>query len=596
MKPPKLSIRWKLLGGFTGLILLVLLAVLFTVSWILENRIRKNISANFQASGKIFEQLQDVRFRQLRQAATLVAEMPYIKAAISTEDVTTVNNQINQDLVELLHFGPLISDTLSSKSSFTSLVDTVGLVMVFDRNGVPLGQLAGTELPSYSMADKAGVRTALEGQYPRHSYIWKRAERYFNVITIPVFLRGQVIAALSLGYPIRNIEAELLAQLIKYEVSYFVDNKLLATSIETLSEEDRKDLSEKIQHTAFTDLNRRSGTTIKLDWSGQQWLVYVLPMVDPIQKENGILGYYTIAQSLTQALEPLHKLQRFIYLIGFGGILIAIILGITLTNNLTRPINLLLDGIKRIENEEYDQPVEVVSRDEFGRLTRTFNKLTSHIKQNLREKETLLAEIHHRVKNNLAVISGLLQLEGSNAKEAHTERILKNSQLRIHSMAVVHEMLYQAQNFNKLSFDNFVSKIVPSIQDVYATGQSNVKINLDISDVQLNVNQAVPCGLIINELVTNAFKHAYPEGKSGVINISLKEQDDKISLRVEDNGVGLPDDFTLEQSDSLGFTLIKILAKQLEAELNINVQNGTDVWVVFEKQNKKGASSSLSLN
>lgn len=594
MKSPEFPIRWKLLAGFVGLALIVLLVVLFAVSQILDNRIREDISANFQEAGNIFEQLQDVRFRQLRQTATLVAEMPYMKAAINTGDPNTVNSQIQQQLSPLLHFDPLISDTLTADPLTTSL-DSVGLFMVFDKQGMPLGQLSGSELPTHSMINQAGVRDALGGQFPTQSHIWKQANNYFNVITIPVTIRGQVIAALSLGYPIRNREAELLAQVIEYEVSYFVDDNLLATSMDTINNTGRKAITDGIQKALFDDINQQGGTTIELGLDGQQWLMYILPMVGS-SDESGITGYYAVAKSLTQALEPLHQLQKVIYLIGFGGILLAVILGITMTNNLTRPINLLLDGIKRIENDEYDQPVDVVSSDEFGQLTRTFNKLVSDIKENLKEKETLLAEIHHRVKNNLAVISGLLQLEGFKADDAQTERILKNSQLRIHSMATVHELLYEAQNFNKLSFVDFITKMVSSIQDVYESQQPNITISFDTDDVHLNVNQAVPCGLIINELVTNAFKHAFPNGKSGKINVILHEHGEQILLKVKDEGQGLPDDFTLEESDSLGFKLIQILSKQIDAEVSIDTQNGTAISVSFQKRDKKGASSSLFLN
>lgn len=595
MKSPKFPIRWKLLTGFVGLTLVVLLVVLFAVSRILDNRIREDISANFEEAGKIFEQLQDVRFRQLRQTATLVADMPYMKAAISTGDENTVNQQIRQKLVQLLHFDPLISDTLSAQPLTTSL-DSVGLVMVFDRQGVPLGQLANSSLPDTSMRDRAGISEALNGRFPGQSYIWKRGDSYFNVVTIPVFLHDQVIAALSLGYPIRNREAELLAQVIEYDVSYFVDNKLLNTSVDSLSAQDRQILKSRIQNARFDVIDQQGGTTVELSMKDQQWLMYLLPMVERKSQTTQISGYYAVAKSLTNALQPLHQLQQVIYLIGLGGILLAVILGITLTRNLTRPINRLLEGIKRIENDDYDQPVSVESHDEFGQLTSTFNKLVANIKENLREKETLLGEIHHRVKNNLAVISGLLQLESQKTENDHTEQILKNTQLRIHSMATVHEMLYEAQNFNRLSFNDFVTEMVSSIQEVHEADSKNIELRLNTTEINLNVNQAVPCGLILNELVTNAFKHAYPDGSGGIITVSIDEKDQKIFLEVEDEGVGLAEDFSLEQSETLGFTLVKILAQQLKADVRIESEGQTAISVIFEKADKKGSSSSLSLN
>lgn len=595
MESPKFPIRWKLLSGFIGLALLVLVVVLFAVSQILDNRIREDINSSFHEAGKIFEQLQDVRFRQLRQTATLVADMPYMKAAISTGDPNTINQQIRQELVHLLHFDPLISDTLSSESLTTSL-DSVGLVMVFDKNGLPLGQLSDVDPAKKSMSNKLGVQKALEGQHPQQSYIWKQGENYFNVITIPVFLQEQVIAALSLGYPIRNREAELLAQVIGYEVSYYVDDKLLTTSIDSLLSQHRKVLSDGIEQASATEINQTGSTTIEMEMRNQKWLVYLVPMVKQVSQSVEISGYYAVAKSLTQALEPLHQLQRVIYLIGLGGILIAIILGITLTRNLTRPINRLLDGIKRIENDDYDHPVSVESRDEFGQLTRTFNKLVANIKENLREKETLLAEIHHRVKNNLAVISGLLQLESSNVENEHTEQILKNSQLRIQSMATVHEMLYKAHDFNNLSFNDFIKKMVASIHDIYKSAYSELSVEVDVKDIDLNVNQAVPFGLMVNELVTNAFKHAYPDGGSGVVAISFFEEEGNVVLTVEDEGMGLDNDFSLEESESLGFSLIKILSQQIDADVTVESKNGTKVTVVFEKKDKKGSSSSLNLN
>lgn len=595
MESPKFPIRWKLLSGFVGLALLVLVVVLFAVSQILDNRIREDINSSFHEAGKIFEQLQDVRFRQLRQTATLVADMPYMKAAISTGDPNTINQQIRQELVHLLHFDPLISDTLASEPLTTSL-DSVGLVMVFDKDGVLLGQLSNIDPNKTSMSSKSGVQKALKGQYPQQSYIWKQGENYFNVITIPVFLQNQVIAALSLGYPIRNREAELLAQVIGYEVSYYVDEKLLTTSIDSLLEKDRTILSKGIEQASVDEINRQGSTTIEMEMKNQQWLAYLLPMVQYDPQSVEISGYYAVAKSLTQALEPLHQLQRVIYLIGFGGILIAIVLGITLTRNLTRPINRLLDGIKRIENEDYDHPVSVESRDEFGQLTRTFNKLVTNIKESIREKETLLAEIHHRVKNNLAVISGLLQLEGNNVEDEQTERIIKNSQLRIQSMATVHEMLYKAQNFNNLAFNDFIKKMVNSIHDIYKSAYSDLSVDIDAEDIDLNVNQAVPFGLMVNELVTNAFKHAYPDGGSGTVAISFYEEEGSVVLKVEDEGKGLDDDFSLEESESLGFSLIKILSTQIDAKIKIESERGTKITVVFEKKDKKGSSSSLNLN
>ena len=219
------------------------------------------------------------------------------------------------------------------------------------------------------------------------------------------------------------------------------------------------------------------------------------------------------------------------------------------------------------------------------------DKLTSSLK----EKEVLLSEIHHRVKNNLAIISGLLQLESFRSEDEYTKDILQNSQLRIQSMATVHEMLYDSEDFNNLAFDNFVSNIVDAVRNVHQSIE-DIAFDMDIEDVSLNVNQAIPCGLIINELITNAYKHAFDDGESGKINVSLTLKDGMLTLQVSDNGHGLPEDFSLSSASSMGFTLIKTLVQQLEADISLQSQNGTAVEITFEKAAKKGASSSLSVS
>ena len=219
----------------------------------------------------------------------------------------------------------------------------------------------------------------------------------------------------------------------------------------------------------------------------------------------------------------------------------------------------------------------------------------NRLENSLEEKEVLLSEIHHRVKNNLAIISGLLELEGFNTSDQQTKNILQNSQMRIHSMAQVHEMLYNSEDFSKLSFQSFVAKIIESIKGVYQK-QKDINFDLDIEDVQLNVNQAIPCGLIINEIVTNAYKHAFENTDGGTIQVTIQKAGDTVELTVKDNGSGLPDDFSLSKSSTLGFTLIDTLTNQLKGDISINSSGGTEVVLTFTKENIKGTGSTLNLD
>lgn len=218
----------------------------------------------------------------------------------------------------------------------------------------------------------------------------------------------------------------------------------------------------------------------------------------------------------------------------------------------------------------------------------------SKIQTSLKEKETLLSEIHHRVKNNLAVISGLLQLEGFQSENKQTQRVLRNSQLRIQSMATVHEMFYQSSSFNNLRFDDFVENMVEAIQATITNQTNPITFEFDVEPLQLNINQAVPCGLILNELITNAYKHAYPDS-GGVVEVSIETEGKKVTMGVEDNGIGLPERISIDEPMTLGFTLINNLSKQINAKLLIDRQQGTKVSVQFTKEDKKGAGSSMSM-
>ncbi|PAU95800.1 hypothetical protein CK503_01710 [Aliifodinibius salipaludis] len=219
----------------------------------------------------------------------------------------------------------------------------------------------------------------------------------------------------------------------------------------------------------------------------------------------------------------------------------------------------------------------------------------NELDQSLKEKEVLLTEIHHRVKNNLAIISGLLQLEAFSAENDHTKNILKNSQMRIQSMATIHEMLYEAENFNDLSFDSFVEQVTSSVREVYNTaGNNDISFDISIDAINLNINQAVPCGLIINELVTNAYKHAFPNHQDGRIEINGNKVGSSITFVIEDNGRGLPDDFSIDEQNSLGFSLVSSLIDQLGATLDIRRDDGAIFIFSFEQENVRGAGSSIS--
>ncbi|PKD45167.1 hypothetical protein CWD77_06860 [Rhodohalobacter barkolensis] len=210
------------------------------------------------------------------------------------------------------------------------------------------------------------------------------------------------------------------------------------------------------------------------------------------------------------------------------------------------------------------------------------------------EKETLLREIHHRVKNNLAVVSGILYLQYFKEEDKKLREKLLDSTNRIKTMATIHELLYQSLSFTNLKLDKNISRLINGITSSYEVSV-DLDTTYDLEPIILNINQAVPLSLIINEVVTNVLKHAFEEGDSGTIAVSLFETDGEITLIIKDNGKGLPDDFNPKgREKSLGLELIESLAGQLHAEYSYSsLEQGAQFKLTFKKEDIKGVGSSL---
>src|SRR6056297_844740 len=206
----------------------------------------------------------------------------------------------------------------------------------------------------------------------------------------------------------------------------------------------------------------------------------------------------------------------------------------------------------------------------------------NEIKKALAEKEVLLSEIHHRVKNNLAVISGMMQLQLYDESNPALQEKLNDGMLRIQTMANIHELLYSTKSFAKLSFRDIIEKLAHNITAAMS-GNKEVDLKIESELVVLNINQAIPCSLIINEVLTNIFKHAFKKKVTGKITISIHQKQRKVDLIISDDGVGLPDDFNLGDNQSLGKNIIKILSEQLDADFKLyNSGNGTTFELHFK--------------
>lgn len=209
------------------------------------------------------------------------------------------------------------------------------------------------------------------------------------------------------------------------------------------------------------------------------------------------------------------------------------------------------------------------------------------IRQSLKEKEVLLSEIHHRVKNNLAVITGLLELQSHRTSNVDASKALKDSQMRINSMALIHEKLYQNETLSRIDFDLYIMELTEVIRKSHSTAQHNIEVSFDTHNIQFSITQAIPCGLLLNEIVTNAFKHAFPKGFSEKPKLKItlhSEDDEKVLLKISDNGVGLPGSFEDLGEKSLGLTLIKTIRRQINADFSIDSKNGTTYSFLFKRE------------
>jgi two-component sensor histidine kinase len=205
------------------------------------------------------------------------------------------------------------------------------------------------------------------------------------------------------------------------------------------------------------------------------------------------------------------------------------------------------------------------------------------IRLSLREKETLLKEVHHRVKNNLQVIASLLRLQARHLRDDQSRAMFQESQNRVHSISLVHEMLYRAADLARVDFDDYLKTLTKNLADGWPEGAGSIEIAVEASGVQLAVDTAIPCGLIVNELVTNSLKHAFPDGRSGSIRVRARwGPADWLTLSVQDNGIGLPENLDVRRSGSLGLDLVSTLTRQLRAKSEIKREAGTTFEICFQ--------------
>jgi two-component sensor histidine kinase len=236
--------------------------------------------------------------------------------------------------------------------------------------------------------------------------------------------------------------------------------------------------------------------------------------------------------------------------------------------------------------ERYSKP-QKIGESIVGRVW-SFRDITDrkHAEEKLfasiQEKEVLLREIHHRVKNNLQLISGLLDMTRMRTADESTNSILTDMMLKIQTMAQIHTRLYESKQFGKISLTGQIQDQIAGLSNIYSHTGNDILCEIQSQDVFLPVDQAIPCALVVNEILSNAYKHAFKGRKQGTIEISAMQENGQIRITVRDDGVGMPGNFEVSRSNSLGLKLIRTLVQhQLKGSIMINSHHGTEIIVEF---------------
>lgn len=341
--------------------------------------------------------------------------------------------------------------------------------------------------------------------------------------------------------------------------------------------------------------------------------------------ENENIGTLFIISNIEEINKSIERYFFIVLIIMFFLIFVAYLLSLELQYFISRPIMSLAKVAKRVsEKKEYSLRAMRYANDEVGFLIDQFNEMLDQIQakeeslkeinvnldnlvkdrtkkllnevevrkkaekiaqDSLKEKDMLLKEIHHRVKNNLQIISSILNLQSDGITDKDAINLFSDSQDRINSMALIHERLYRSSEFEYVDFSTYLTDLINYLISSHHAESSKIEVKTDIEKVNLNIETAVPCGLIINELILNSIKHAFPNNNSGYIKIELKKisGENKYKLSISDNGIGINNEMDIANSSTLGLQLVYNLVQQLDGKIDVNNTNGTRFDIYFNE-------------
>jgi len=294
-----------------------------------------------------------------------------------------------------------------------------------------------------------------------------------------------------------------------------------------------------------------------------------------------------IYESLDELYAPVLRLYLILALGTIAVILIVLLLFTRQIRRIFHNLKEFIERIKKISMGDYDKFVEIPGYEEFDEVANAFNLMMVNIRDreekinnSLKEKEILLKEVHHRVKNNMQIISSLFNLQSTNIENDEERFQYEKSSSRVKAMALVYENIYQSEDFTHIAFPKYIANLFDSLIGLF-NKFDKVTFENRVDDININLNQAIPCGLILNELLMNSMKHGFPNSATGVIIIDFQLRDHVVYIEYSDNGIGFADDIDFESADTLGFTLIKSLVNQLKGTIEFNSNEGIKINIEF---------------
>ncbi len=312
--------------------------------------------------------------------------------------------------------------------------------------------------------------------------------------------------------------------------------------------------------------------TAILQGHGAQWIMVVLSVAAYVA-----IGLAQFHGLIHQFRTPESHFENRAVIVAVSYTSIAALLWF-LVNQYRTALNRMRDAA--MELEEYSSELTETNRELETEIAERM-RAEEQTRSSLKEKEVLLKEIHHRVKNNFQIIISLINLQSNSIRDPSLMKIFNDSTNRIRAMALVHEKLYRSADIAKINFTSYMKTISEELHNSYATSLSNPHLHIEADEIHLDLDQAIPCGLIVNELITNALKYAFPEGNNtGDIRINLRRSgENEVTLIVSDNGIGLPENIDINTAPSLGLQLVSVLIKQIHGTYSINRSDGTS-WIM----------------